>query len=377
MTKPKYLRTLSQIPQLSREERKRLQPVTEKFVFRSNEYYQTLIDWNDPNDPIRRLIMPSLDELEKWGTLDASNEKAYTKVLGLEHKYEYTALLLVNDMCGGYCRFCFRKRIFMNGNDEVVRDISEGLNYIRENEEITNVLLTGGDPFVLSTNKLEKIIRQLRAIDHVQIIRIGSKLPAFNPYRILNDSSLLEMIEKYSTKDKRIYIMAHFNHPRELTDQAVEAMYLLQRAGAITCNQTPLIQGINDDPEVLSELFRKLSFIGVPPYYVFQCRPTLGNKTYSVLLEKGYEIFEQARMRCSGLGKRARFVMSHRSGKIEIVGKTESNVYMRYHRAANLTEKAKFMVVKSNPSAYWFDDYKELLEEEYRFENPFLDFEEN
>ena len=375
MNNPKYLRMLSQIPQLSQEERDRLQPVNEKFAFRSNEYYQTLINWDDPDDPIRRLIVPNLEELEEWGKLDASNEKSYRKVLGLELKYEYTALLLVNDICGGYCRFCFRKRIFMNGNDEVVRDISEGLDYIRQNKEITNLLLTGGDPFVLSTNRLEPIIRQLREIKHVQIIRIGTKIPAFNPSRILNDPSLLEMIGRYSTRDKRIYIMAHFNHPRELTDQAVEAMYLLHRAGTVTCNQTPLIKGINDDPDVLAELFRKLSFIGVPPYYVFQCRPTLGNKIYSVPLERGYEIFEQARMRSSGLGKRARFVMSHRSGKIHVVGKTESNIYMRYHRAANPGDKAKFIIARSHPDAYWFDDYEELMEEEFKFENPFLDYE--
>ncbi|MBC8185265.1 KamA family radical SAM protein [candidate division KSB1 bacterium] len=367
---PKYIRTPEKIPQLSQKEKDQLKPVCEKFVMRTNEYYNSLIDWDDPSDPIRKIVIPNVRELKEWGDLDASNEKAYTKVPGLEHKYDYTALLLVNHVCGGFCRFCFRKRIFID-KDEVVSDVSEGLKYIRQHKKITNVLLTGGDPLLLSTNKLTNIISQLREIKHVQIIRIGSKMPAFNPFRIIDDPSLLEMIEKYSTMEKKIYIMAHFNHPRELTEEAIQAMNVLQKAGAITVNQTPLIRGVNDNPVTLSELFRKLTFIGVPPYYVFQCRPTLGNYSYAVRLEKAYEIFEQARMRTSGLGKRARFVMSHRSGKIEVVGKTENYVFMRYHRAAESNEKSKFMVVKSNPVAYWFDDYDEAVDE-YTLENPFM-----
>lgn len=368
---PKYIRTLEKIPQFSQKEKDRLKPVCDKFAMRANTYYLSLIDWDDPNDPIRRIILPDVGELKEWGQLDPSNEKAYTKVPGLEHKYEYTALLLVNHMCGGFCRFCFRKRIFMENNDETVTDIGPAIDYIRNHKKITNILLTGGDPLLLSTNRLENIIRQLREIDHVQIIRIGSKMIAFNPFRVLNDEGLVKMIEKYSTKDKKIYIMAHFNHPAELTEYSKSAINMLHKAGAMIVNQTPLIKGVNDDPDVLSELFRILSYMGVPPYYVFQCRPTLGNLTYSVRLEKAYEIFEQARMRTSGLGKRARFVMSHHSGKIEIVGKTENLVFMRYHRAADPSQKSKFMVVRSNPTAYWFDDYKELVDE-YNVKNPFL-----
>jgi KamA family protein len=370
MSKPKYLIKLEQIPQLSQKEREDLEPVLERFAFRTNEYYQSLIDWSDPDDPIRRIVIPSVEELNLWGKLDASNESSYTRVPGLQHKYEYTALLLVNDVCGAYCRFCFRKRLFMNENDEVVRDVSPGIEYIRNHPEVNNVLLTGGDPLVLSTRKLENIIRQLREIPHVQIIRIGTKMPAFNPFRILNDPDLLEMFRKYSTPEKRIYVIAHFNHPREITPEATQAMHLLQQAGTVTVNQTPMLRGINDDPQVMGELFNKLSYIGVPPYYVFQCRPTLGNKMFSVPIEEGFEIFEQARMLGSGLAKRARFVMSHATGKIEVVGMTEEYVYMRYHRAANPAEKARFLVLRRNPDAYWFDDYEEVVNEFY-FDNPF------
>jgi lysine 2,3-aminomutase len=376
MYKPKYLTKLEQVPELTQRERQKLQPVSDKFVFRTNEYYQSLIDWDDPNDPIRKIVMPELGELDDWGMLDASGEENYTKVPGLEHKYQFTALLLVNDVCGAYCRFCFRKRLFMDENDEVVRDVSEGIEYIRNHTEINNVLLTGGDPMLMATHKLENIISQLREIDHVKIIRIGSKMPVFNPFRIINDPALPLMLKKYSTPEKRIYVMAHFNHPRELTDVALEGMNMLQNAGVITVNQTPLIRGVNDDPEVLAELFNRLSYAGIPPYYLFICRPTLGNKIYSVPVEESYEIFEQARMKCSGLAKRARLVMSHASGKIEIVGMTEDEIYMRYHRAADVEEKARFMVFKRNPEAYWFDDYDEV-KDEFQLINPFLEMMED
>ncbi len=371
MHRPIYITKIEKIEQLSPEEREELKQVTEKFMFRTNTYYQKLINWDDPNDPIRRIVIPSMEELTAWGKLDASNEHLYTKAPGLEHKYEYTALLLVNDVCGAYCRFCFRKRLFMEGNDEVVRDVSAGLEYIRNHPEINNVLLTGGDPLLMSTRKLESIISELRKIEHVRIIRIGSKMPAFNPYRILNDLDLLEMFEKYSLDDRKIYLIAHFNHPRELTPEAIRAMNLVQKAGVITVNQTPLLRGINDDPEVLAKLFNELSFIGVPPYYVFQNRPVAGNKMFAVPIEEGLEIFEQARMKGSGLAKRARYVMSHTTGKIEILGMTEEHIFFRYHRSADPEMKARIMVFRRNPEAYWFDDYQELVDE-FDFENPFF-----
>ena len=358
MEQPKYLTKLSQIPELHEADRVELEAVAQKFVFRTNSYYQALIDWDDPNDPLRRIVMPHREELSEWGELDASNEGKYTVAPGLEHKYEDTALLLVNDVCGAYCRFCFRKRLFMNDNDEVVRDVTEGVQYIQAHPEITNVLLTGGDPLLMSTHRLEAIIQPLRAIEHVQIIRIGTKIPVFNPHRILGDPALHEMIARYSTPAKKIYIMAHFNHPRELTPVAIEGLAQLQAAGAITVNQTPLIRGVNDNPAILAELFDRLSFIGTPPYYVFQCRPTLGNQTYAVPLEAAFEIFLEAQTRAaSGLAKRARFAMSHETGKLEVLALHADHIYLRYHRAATPENHGKLLVFKRNPHAYWLDDY--------------------
>jgi lysine 2,3-aminomutase len=355
--RPRYINKLDQVQGLSDQDRQDLQPVAETFAFRTNEYYQSLIDWNDPEDPIRRIVMPDLQELDEFGELDASDEHSYTVLKGLEHKYGDTALLLVNNVCGAYCRFCFRKRLFTDGNDEVTNDITEAVAYIEQHPEINNVLLSGGDPLIMSTGKLSKIIKQLRDIEHVRIIRIGTKMTAFDPYRILNDPSLLEMLSEYSLPDRKIFVMAHFNHPRELTEQALKGLQLLQKAGAITVNQSPLIKGVNDKPEVIAELFGKLSFNGVLPYYLFICRPTSGNEPYMVPVEKALTIFEEARRQLAGLAKQARLCMSHRTGKIEVVGKMNNQIVFRYHRAPNPLDCGRVMVFDSDPNAGWFDDY--------------------
>ncbi|OPX64880.1 MULTISPECIES: KamA family radical SAM protein [unclassified Methanoregula] len=361
---PKYITSVSELDNLvglAPKEREKLETVTDLFPFRSNEYYLSLIDWKDGHDPLRRIVVPDAQELRKGGSADPSCEKEYTKQPGLQHKYDQTGLLLLTDVCGGICRFCFRKRLFMTCERETVKDVSANIEYIRNHPEITNVLLTGGDPLTLETRRLEKILRELREIPHVGIIRIGSKMLAYNPYRILNDPDLTYVLSRYSTPEKRIYLMAHFNHPRELTDISIRAAEALQKAGVVVVNQTPILSGINDSPETLTTLFRSLSFAGISPYYVFQCRPTTGNSLFQVPLEESYEILQKSWQACSGLAKRARFVMSHATGKIEIVGRTAEHVFMRYHQAAERADIGKFMVFRSNPIARWFDDYSHAL----------------
>ncbi len=358
----KYLTKIEQLEHLSETEKNRLEPVIERFAFRCNDYYLSLINWDDPEDPIRRVIIPHVDELEQWGRLDPSDENTYSVLPGLEHKYNSTVLLLVSNVCDGICRFCFRKRLFINPQSEYLRDFSGAIEYIKQHSEVTNVLITGGDPLVLSTSKLEDILREISMIEHVRIIRLGTKMPAFNPYRIIDDPALLELINQYGNGSKKIYIMTHFIHPRELTDVAIKSIKMLQKAGAIIANQMPLIKGVNTDSDVLADMFDKLSFVGATPYYIFQCRPALGNKAYTVPIEQGYEIIEQAKSMVSGLAKRARFVMSHARGKIEILGKTEEFVYFKFQRAANDPESGRFLVFASNPNAYWLDDYAEMKE---------------
>lgn len=353
----RYITQLRQVGNLSASEREQLEPVAEKFAFRINDYYQGLIDWDDPADPIRQLVIPNVQELKVFGEWDASDEVSYTVAEGLEHKYRDTALLLVNKVCGAYCRFCFRKRLFTQDNDEVVNDVSAAIAYIRTHPEINNVLLSGGDPLVLSTRRLEEIIRKLREIEHVKIIRIGSKMPAFDPYRILNDPDLVAMLGRYSRPEKKIFLMAHFNHPRELTDVALQGMAMVQQAGVATVSQSPLIRGVNDDAEVIAELFNRLSFNGVLPYYLFICRPTAGNDPFMVPVETSLDIFERARLNISGLAKQARLCMSHKTGKVEVVGRIGNQIALRYHRAVDERDRNRLMLLDSDPTALWLDDY--------------------
>jgi KamA family protein len=359
--KVKYFKDIDKISQIPESERSRLkQEVTERFAFRVNDYYLSLIDWDNPDDPIRKIIIPNMDEMAAWGSLDASDEASNYVVPGCQHKYATTALILVNEVCGGYCRFCFRKRLFIQDSDEVSKDVSQAIEYIKSKPYISNVLLTGGDPLILSSKKLESILRPLREIKHVQIIRIGTKLPAFNPFRIIDDPELPAVISRYSTRQKRIYFMMHFNHPREITEKAALAADILTRSGAVLTNQTPILRGINHDPETLAELMKKLSYIGIPPYYFFQCRPTAGNKTYAVPIIETYTNLERAKSMVSGLAKRSKYVMSHATGKVEIFGLTDRYIYMRYHRAREPEDESRILICRRDTNAYWLDDLREV-----------------
>ncbi len=353
--KVRYYRRVDDIPNIPERVREELREVEKRYVFRVNDYYLELIDWDDPKDPIKQLIIPRVEELKDWGQLDASNEAAVTVARGVQHKYHDTVLLLCNEVCGAYCRYCFRKRLFMNENDEVSLDISDGLAYIARHSEVTNVLLTGGDPLLMSTRRLTEILEELRAIPHVKIIRLGTKMPAFNPWRTLGDPKLLELIRKHSTAHRRIYIMTHFDHPRELTPAALAGIDALKQAGAETVNQCPLIKGVNDNVQCLTSLFAQLSFIGCSQYYVFQGRPTQGNDPYKIPIVRAYNLFSAAVKSVSGLAKRARFIMSHATGKIEVVGVDDEHLYMRYHHAKNVEDEGRFMTFRRDDTAFWFD----------------------
>ncbi|MGG0716195.1 KamA family radical SAM protein [Robertmurraya massiliosenegalensis] len=355
MAQPKYIMNIDKIAQISEAQKQVLKKVTEKYAFRVNDYYLSLIDWDNPNDPIRKLVIPNEEELQEYGCWDASDEETNYVVPGCQHKYSTTALLVVSEVCGAYCRYCFRKRLFRNDVKEAMSNVEPGLKYIEEHPEINNVLLTGGDSLILATKKLRIIIERLRAIPHVKIIRLGSKLPVFNPMRIYEDQELLDLIREYSTPEQRIYVMAHINHPVEITYEAKQGFQALHNAGAIVVNQTPVLKGINDDPEVLAELLDKLSWAGVTPYYFFVNRPVAGNSNFVLTLKELYDIVEKAKARTSGLGKRVRLSMSHTSGKIEILAIEDGKAYLKYHQSRD-NEYGKFMVLDCPDDATWFDD---------------------
>lgn len=351
-----YVTDVSHLVNIGPEERARLAAVTERFDFRASEHYLGLIDWSDPADPIRTLIVPREGELDEFGSPDASDEASNTILPGLQHKYSDTALLLCVEACGGYCRYCFRKRIFARDANETARDLDPALDYIRNHPEITDVLLTGGDALLLSTRRLARLLRSLREIPHVRTVRLGTKMPAFDPYRLLGDEELHELLAEQSGPGGRIYLMCHFDHPREFTEPAIEAVDLAVRLGVICANQCPVVAGVNDDAAVLRELFETSASVGCPQYYLFQGRPTIGNAPFRVPITRGWELFSEARRTASGLARRARFCMSHATGKVEIVGVDEEHIYMRYHRAKNPADHDRFFVCRRDDDAVWLDD---------------------
>lgn len=352
----KYTQNLASVSELDVEARQVLQPVADAFVFRASQHYLKLIDWNDPQDPIRHLIVPHADELKEWGALDACNEASNTVVPGVQHKYADTVLLLCSEVCGGYCRYCFRKRLFMAENDETSSSVDAGLAYIAAHPEVTDVLLTGGDPLTLSTRRLIHILDGLGQIPHIKVVRIGSKMLAFNPRRVLDDEWLLSRLAEQAQRGQRIYLMCHFDHPRELSEDARAAMQRLLQAGVVLTNQCPLVRGINDDAAVLSALWGELAQAGCPPYYLFQGRPTAGNAPYRVPLVAGFQIYREALQRGSGLTRRARFVMSHASGKVEVLDIDATHITLRYHRARDPEMAGRVLRYRRDDSAYWLDD---------------------
>ncbi len=353
----RYCADIRQLEPLPESERERLVPVTKEFTFRASHYYLSLINWDDPEDPLRRIVIPTQGELAEFGRLDPSGEAANYVAKGCQHKYRNTALLLVSNACASYCRFCFRKRLFRGDHAlEASLDVSPGLGYIASHPEIDNVLLTGGDPLVLATRQLDKILAGLRAIPHVRVIRIGTKVPAFDPDRINGDPGLPEMLARHSAPTARIYAAVNFNHPRELTQQSLRSLEILKAAGVELVHQTPLLRGVNDDPAVLGELLNRLAWGGVHPYYVFQSRPVAGNSGFVVPLRQAYAIVEGAKNHGSGLAKRIRFVMSHDTGKIEVVAVEGDLIYLKYHQARDPADLGRFMVFRLPDGAGWFDD---------------------
>ncbi len=358
MSGSKVITNIRDVPHLDEQG---LEDVVKKFPFKITEHYLGLIDWEDPEDPIRRLIIPDVMELEGNGFSDPSNEAEYTVAPGLQHKYKHTALLLLSDKCASLCRYCFRKRIFIDDeNEEAGIDISEAIDYLKKHKEVTNLVISGGDPLALSTTKLKNSLEKIYDVPHLEVIRIGSKVPAFDPDRM--DDELINELRYFGYKDKKLRLVTHFSHPRELTKKSVYAITKVRKANLAVYNQTPIIRGVNDSPQVLTELFNKLSFAGIAPYYAYICRPAEGNKMYTVPIEEAVSIFNKAKNDShGGVARTACLTMSHSSGKVEVVDKFGDAIFMRYHRAVKPEDNGRTMAFKSNPSALWFDDYKKEL----------------
>lgn len=351
------LKELNKFLNLSSCELKQFDEIVHIHPMRVSAYYLSLIDWNDPNDPIRKMAIPSLDESNLEGFYDTSGEAENTKMPGLQHKYAETALILSTNRCATYCRYCFRKRLVGLPSKEILSRFDEAADYISKHEEINNVLISGGDPLVLSNDIIEIFLKVLTEIDHINFVRFGSRIPVTLPSR-LNDPDLLALFKKYSRLDKRIYVVTQFNHPREITPQSIRAVNNLLKSRVLVSNQTVLLKNVNDDPIVLSTLLKELVRIGVGPYYVFQCRPVKRVKYhFQVPIYKGIKIVEEAKANCDGLSKRFKYIMSHKTGKIEILGVMNGDIYFKYHQAKNRENLGIIFRRKINKKAGWLDDF--------------------
>lgn len=271
-----------------------LEAVVRRYPMRINPYYLGLIRERD--DPIFKQCIPDPRELQdQRGLIDPLAEERFSPVPGLTHRYPDRVLFLISDQCAVYCRFCNRKRKVGRKGLVTQETIKEGIAYIKANKQIRDVLLSGGDPMLLETLDLEKVLRSLRKIPHVQIIRIGTRVPCTLPQRVT--PSLVHMLKKYHP----IYINTHFNHPREITKEASRACTMLADAGIPLGCQTVLLRGVNDDPETMRELMQRLLMIRVKPYYLFQSDHALGTSHFWTPLKKGLEILSALQGHTSGL----------------------------------------------------------------------------
>ena len=289
---------LSRLISLTSEEQAQLKLVTAKYPLAITPHYLSLIDLDDPFDPIRRQSIPCMDELT-MGTLgseDPLEEKRDSVVPGLVHRYPDRVLMLLTDICPMLCRHCTRKREWHHGGwvrtDE---EIDKMLDYIRHSKNVRDVIISGGDPLTLSTRRLESILSKIRQIEHVEIIRIGTRYPVVLPQRI--DDELCNMLSKYGP----IWLNTHFNHFNEITDESAKAVDRLVRAGVLVNNQTVLLRGINDSVDAQLKLCQTLLKIKVRPYYLFQCDEVQGTEHLRTPVETGIRIIEGMRGHTSGL----------------------------------------------------------------------------
>ncbi len=270
--------------------------LAERFHFVITPYYASLMDPNDPECPLRRQVVPRMAELDDpAGLADPLGEVGHSPVKNVIRAYPDRIAFCVNNECALYCRFCLRKR--MVGDEEWTmkkRELEDGLAWIRRTPEIRDVLLTGGDPLVFSDDRLEWLLEQLREIPHVEIVRLGTRLPVTLPFRVTD--ALCRMLERHHP----IWVNTHFNHPRELTPEAAEACDRLLRAGIPVGNQSVLLRGVNDDEPTMRALCEGLVRMRVRPYYCYQAQLLEGTAHFRTPIESGVELFRSLRGRTSG-----------------------------------------------------------------------------
>lgn len=283
--------------EISDDEAKDIDTVLTKFRMAITPYYLTLIDPKNPDCPIRKQAIPGISEMNigKFDLLDPLDEDVDSPVPGLTHRYPDRVLFLITDMCSMYCRHCTRRRFAGQKDMQSPKErIDRGIEYIASNPKIRDVLLSGGDAFLIGDHVLENIISRLRAIEHVEIIRIGTRTPVVMPQRITAD--LVNMLKKYHP----IWVNTHFNHYDEITMESKAAIDKMADAGIPLGNQSVLLRGVNDCVNIMKKLVTKLAEIRVRPYYIYQCDLSMGIEHFRTPVSKGIEIIEGLRGHISG-----------------------------------------------------------------------------
>ncbi|HAO65583.1 MAG TPA: lysine 2,3-aminomutase [Verrucomicrobiales bacterium] len=349
----------SVVPDLSDEEIQGAELANTKLSLGITPYFSNLIHREDPICPIRRQVVPRVEETvsSAWDMSDPCGEDEHSPVPGLVHRYPDRVLFLVTDRCAAYCRYCTRSRLVSNASGYGFQpDYQEQLDYIRKHPEVRDVLFSGGDPLLLSDSKLEGLLKALRDIPHVEFIRIGSRIPIFLPQRITSD--LCEMLKQFHP----LFMSVHANHPRELTTEVKEALGRLADAGIPLGNQSVLLRGVNDSVPVMKALIHKLLMCRVRPYYLYQCDLISGSAHLRTSVRKGLEIMRGLRGHTTGYavpqyvidapgggGKvpiNPEYILSHNNERV-VIRNFEGRVF-EYPEVADEPEDASSMKVCSS-----------------------------
>jgi lysine 2,3-aminomutase len=282
---------------LSNQENQAFSEGEQLFNIRSTPYYASLVR-EGANDPLRRILMPTANELSSGlqSMLDPLGERKNNPAPRVIHRYPDRALFLVTDICSVYCRYCTRKH-FTGLEQAFIKesDYQQALDYFRTHTGLREVILSGGDPLTLADTQLERVLRDLRAIEHIEIIRIGTRMPVVCPMRV--SESTVKMMRKYAP----VFLMTHFNHPREVTLEAKTALELFVDHGIPVMNQMVLLNGVNNSPAIVQALSRRLLYLRVKPYYMFQCDPSEGTDHLRTSIEESMQIQRELWGNLSGL----------------------------------------------------------------------------
>jgi lysine 2,3-aminomutase len=294
----KSMEQLEKVINVTEEERNAFAKSHEEFNMGITPYYASLIDSNDPDCPIRLQSVPKYGELNIMPTdlEDPLGEEKDMPVPGVTHRYPDRVLFYTTHNCPVYCRHCTRKRKVSDPSSSAANaQLEIGLNYINEHKEIRDVVISGGDPLSNSDDRLEYILSRLRAMEHIQVFRLGTRNLVTLPQRITD--SFAQMLRKYHP----VFIHTHFNHPKECTKEAFDACAKLADAGCVINNQMVLLKGVNDKPEIVKELNHKLLMMRVRPYYIFQCDMAKGISHFRTSIETGLNIIKSLRGHTSGM----------------------------------------------------------------------------